>query len=113
MATRRAWNGLVAKESDVIAGEAIFYIKDGRSVPYEFGRELPIRARFVGEDSGFPTGTEIQIMQAERVDTGDVIIGYLCEETNQALRERRSRGAAVDVEEVRTAMGELGGSECR
>jgi hypothetical protein len=77
MASRRALNGRVATETDVDAGEVIFYIPEGRSIPYQFGRDLPLRARLVGEEAGFPMGTEVEILQAEVGDTGDVLIGFV------------------------------------
>jgi len=77
MSKRRALNGRVATQADQDAEEVIFYIPDGRSVLYRFQRELPLRARLVGETSGFPVGTEIEILQAETGDTGDVLIGFM------------------------------------
>ena len=77
MSKRRALNGRVATQKDQDAEEVIFYIPDGRSVPYRFERDLPLRARLVGSDSGFPIGTEIEILQAEIGDTGDVLIGFM------------------------------------
>lgn len=77
MSKHRALNGRVATQADQDAGEVIFYIPDGRSVPYRFERELPILARLVGETTGFPIGTEIEILQAETGDTGDVLIGFM------------------------------------
>jgi hypothetical protein len=73
---RRALNGRAATQADQVAEEVIFYIPDGRSVPYCFGRDLPLRARLIGEETGFPNGIEIQILQAETGDTGDVLIGF-------------------------------------
>jgi hypothetical protein len=45
-------------------------------VPYRFERDLPIRAGLVNteETTGFPIGTEIEILQAE---IGDVLIGFM------------------------------------
>jgi hypothetical protein len=77
MANRIALNGRVATEADVDAGTVIFYIADGRSIPYRFERDLPIRARIVSDESGYPAGTEIEILQAEVGDTGDILIGFL------------------------------------
>jgi hypothetical protein len=79
MPKRRALNDRVATQADQDAEEVIFYIPDGRSVPYRFERELPLRARLVGteETTGFPIGTEIEILQAEIGDTGDVMIGFV------------------------------------
>jgi len=77
LSKRRALNGRVATQADQDAEEVIFYIPDGRSVPYRIQRELPLRARLVGETSGFPVGTEIEILQAEPGATGDVLIGFM------------------------------------
>jgi hypothetical protein len=82
MSKRRALNGRVATQADQDAEEVIFYIPEGRSVPYRFERDLPLRARLVGteETAGFPIGTEIEILQAEIGDTGDVLIGFIAGE---------------------------------
>ena len=79
MPKRRAMNGRVATQADQDAEEVIFYIPNGRSVPYRFERDLPLRARLVGteETTRFPIGTEIEILQAEIGDTGDVLIGFI------------------------------------
>ncbi|MDE3200668.1 MAG: hypothetical protein KGN79_07075 [Acidobacteriota bacterium] len=77
MAKRKALNGRVATEADSLAGEVIFYIPDERSVPYSFGRDLPLRAWLVGDETGFPPRTEIEILQAELGDTGDVLVGFM------------------------------------
>ena len=87
MSKRRALNGRVATQADQDAEESIFYIPDGRSVPYRFGRDLPLRARLVTEKTtGFPIGTEIQILQAEIGDTGDVLIGFIVGEDEGICR---------------------------
>ena len=57
MSKRRALNGRAASKADQDAEEVIFYIPDGRSVPYEFGRSLPLSARLINSSkdaSGFP-----------------------------------------------------------
>jgi hypothetical protein len=79
MSKRRALNGRVATQADQDAKDVIFYIPDGRSVPYRFEHDLPLRARLVGteETTGFPIGTEIEILQAEIGDTGDALIGFI------------------------------------
>jgi hypothetical protein len=77
MSKPRALNGRVATQADQDAKDVIFYIPDGRSVPYRFERDLPLRARLVGTGTGFPVGTEIEILQAETGDTGDVLIGFI------------------------------------
>ncbi len=82
MTKRIALNGRAATQADQDAETVIFYIQDGRSVPYRFERDLPLRARLVGteETTGFPVGTEIEILQAELGDTGDVLIGFVAGE---------------------------------
>ena len=79
MPKSRALNGRVATQADQEAEEVIFYIPNGRSVPYRFERDLPLRARLVGTEktTRFPIGTEIEILQAEIGDTGDVLIGFI------------------------------------
>jgi hypothetical protein len=84
MGTPRALNGRTATLADMNVGEAIFYIPGGRSLPYSFGRDLPLLARIVGEKSGFPLGTQIQILQAEVASNGDVLIGFLAGEQKGA-----------------------------
>ena len=61
MSNARALNGRAATQADVNAGTVVFYIPDGRSTPYQFGRDLPLRARLLGpeEQSGFPDGTVV------------------------------------------------------
>jgi hypothetical protein len=82
MSMRRALNGRVATKADQDAEEVIFYIEDGRSVPYQFGRDLPLSARLISpeEATGFPVGTVIEVLQAETGDTGDVLIGFIAGE---------------------------------
>jgi hypothetical protein len=82
MPKRRALNGRAAPKADQDAEEVIFYIPDGRSVPYRFGRDLPLGARLISPEvaTGFPVGTVIEILQAEIGDTGDVLIGYVAGE---------------------------------
>jgi hypothetical protein len=79
MSNVRALNGRAATQADVDAGTVIFYISDGRSTPYQFGRDLPLRARILGpeEQSGFPDGTLIDVLQAEVGDNGEVLIGFV------------------------------------
>ena len=82
MSKRRALNGRAATKADQDAEEVTFYIPDGRSVPYQFGRDLPLSARLISseEATGFPIGTVIEILQAEIGDTGDVLIGFMAGE---------------------------------
>ena len=82
MSKLRALNGRAATKADQDAEEVIFYVPDGRSVPYQFGRDLPLSARLISseEATGFPVGTEIEILQAEIGDTGDVLVGFIAGE---------------------------------
>jgi len=75
----RALNGRAATKADQDAEEVIFYIPNGRSAPYRFDRDLPLSARLISpeEETGFPVGTLIEILQAEIGDTGDVLIGFM------------------------------------
>jgi len=79
MPKRVGLNGRAATKEDQDAGVSIFYVPDARSVPYRFDRDLPLRARLLGteEETGFPTDTEIEILQAEKGDTGNVLIGFM------------------------------------
>ena len=77
MSKRCALNGRVATQADQDAEKVIFYIPGDRSVPYRFERDLPLRAHLVGTETGFPVGTEVEILQAEIGDTGDVLIGFI------------------------------------
>jgi hypothetical protein len=77
MSGRHALNGRVATEADIDAGAAIFCVPDGRSVTYQLGRDLPLRARVVGPNTGIATGTEVEILQAEIADTGDILVGFV------------------------------------
>jgi hypothetical protein len=56
MSNARALNGRAATRADVDEGTVVFYIPHGRSTPYEFSRDLPLRARLLAseEQSGFP-----------------------------------------------------------
>jgi hypothetical protein len=77
--TNRAINGRVATEYDFHYGGAVFFIRDTQSVPYSFGRPLPVTVRFVdaGADEGRPpVGTEVDVLQAELTDEGTVVLGY-------------------------------------
>jgi hypothetical protein len=74
-----ALNNRIGTSEDVDAGRCVFQIPDGRSVPYSFGRELPITAviaRDLGEGSP-PVGTHVEVLQAEQGDTGDVLVGFV------------------------------------
>lgn len=72
-------NGRAATAADAEDNKIVFYIPDSRSIPYSFGQDLPLRARLVDpERSGIAApGDEIVVVQAERGDTGDVLIGFL------------------------------------
>ena len=60
-------------------GGAIFFIPDGRSVPYSFRKPLPVVVKIVNGEEGSglpPVDTEVQVFQAELMDDGGVILGY-------------------------------------
>ncbi len=70
-----------ATEDDIRSGKAIFYVQDGRSTPYDLGRQLPAAASAkidmqIGDGKIIPAGTAITIVQAELADTGNVLIGF-------------------------------------
>ncbi|MBS1798589.1 MAG: hypothetical protein JSS95_02055 [Acidobacteria bacterium] len=77
----RVINGRVANESDVHPNGAIFYIPDDRSVPYSFGRELPVSVTIKSNDSESlpPEGTVVHILQAEQAGDGSVLLGFVHE----------------------------------
>ena len=73
-------NNRVASEEEANSGEAIFFIPENRSKPYTFGCPSPIMAKVVKFDKhdGFPPpGTRLQIVQAEKVDGKDVVLGFV------------------------------------
>jgi hypothetical protein len=70
--------GRVATEADFHSGAAIFYVPDGRSVPYSLGRDLPVRAELVkSEGTDWPVGSQVSIVQAEISGGKDVILGVV------------------------------------
>lgn len=80
MSKRQIINDRVATEAESEAGEVIFYIPDRRSEPYSFSHKLPLKAVVTKPyaDDGFPTpGTVIIIVQAELVDSKDVVLGFV------------------------------------
>lgn len=76
----RVINGRTATQEDVHPDGAIFFIPANRSSPYSFGRDLPVVVKIVKPDDGDgfpPAGTTVEILQAERTDTGDVVLGFV------------------------------------
>jgi len=70
--------GRVAIEADVHSGVAVFYVTDGRSVPYSLGHDLPIRAQLVKSDGlDWPVGSHVSIVQSEITDGQHVTLGVL------------------------------------
>ena len=70
-----------ATEQDVMNGDAVFFVPDGRSRIYDLGVRLPASARLsrdldLGESGTLCNGTKITIIQAEIVDAKDVVIGF-------------------------------------
>jgi len=73
-------SGRVATQADVDANDCMFFVPDGRSVPYSFGVDLPLAAIVTKLDDGDgfpPPWTEVSIVQAELVDEEDVLLGIL------------------------------------
>jgi len=80
MGSLKVLNGRVATKADVNANSVVFYIPDGRSVPYEFEHQLPLLARVTkaGDEVNFaPPGALVTIVQAELVDGNDVVLGLM------------------------------------
>jgi len=70
--------GRVATEADFHSGAAVFYIPEGRSAPYSFGRDLLNRAKIVKSDGNeWPVGTPVSVVQAEVSDGQHVTLGIL------------------------------------
>jgi hypothetical protein len=88
MSKPTAINGRVATQADVDTGNCVFFMPDQRSTPFSFDRELPISAVVILEDDAqnfAPKGTVVTIVQAELGDTGDVLLGVLYGDDQQAL----------------------------
>jgi hypothetical protein len=88
MSKRQILNGRVATKEDFEAGNVIFYIHDSHSVPYSFGRELPLAARIVKPDlgDGFPPpGTPVTIVQAEITDDKHVTLGVIFGDDDEGI----------------------------
>jgi len=80
-------NGRVATEADAEDRSVVFYIRDSRSTPYSFAHPLPLRARLRSpEESGIESsGNEVVIVQAERGDNGQILIGLQYGENEEAV----------------------------
>jgi hypothetical protein len=71
-------NGRAATEADSEAGSVVFYIPHSRSTPYRFDHELPLIAKVVNPEGGVaPPGSLVTIVQAERGDNGEVLLGLM------------------------------------
>jgi hypothetical protein len=79
VSTLKVLNSRVATEAEAETRSVVFYIPEGRSVPYSFGQNLPLQAKVVihDEENGFPFGSVITIVQAEQGDNGEVIFGVM------------------------------------
>jgi hypothetical protein len=70
--------GRVATEADFNAGQAIFYVRGGRSALYSLGHDLPIKAEIVKSDGlDWPIGHQVTIVQAEITDGQHVTLGVI------------------------------------
>ena len=87
MPTKTAINNRTATRDDVDQNTCIFFVPDNRTKPYSFGRPLPLSARLVlpEEDSFAPSGTPVQILQAEQDENGAVILGVVYCDGQEAL----------------------------
>ena len=87
MPTKPAINDRTATQNDVDHNTCIFCVPDNRTKPYSFGRPLPLSARLVlsEEESFAPPGTPVQILQAEQDENGEVILGVVYGEAQEAL----------------------------
>jgi hypothetical protein len=95
----QAINHRVATPEDADAGIAIFHIADGRSTPYSFGQELPMKAVIANPNLGDafpPFGTVVEILQAEQGDTGEIVVGFI-------LGEQEFVGMLEDIKPVEDA----------
>jgi hypothetical protein len=82
----KALNGRAPTEADVEAGTVVFYIPDSRSTPYEFDHQLPLLARVINPDDGAaPLGSIVTIVQAEKGDNGQVLLGLLLDDGGEAV----------------------------
>jgi len=73
-------NGRVATQTDVDEGRCVFFIPNEQSRPFDFDRQLPISAVITLAPTGGdfpPEGTIVEIVQAETVDDGEVILGVI------------------------------------
>jgi hypothetical protein len=73
-----------ATEDDCHAGRAVFFIPDNRSTVYDLGAPLPLIARLkqdtetssAEQQEVIPAGTQIEIIQCEIGDNGEILVGY-------------------------------------
>lgn len=77
-----------ATEADVRDGAAVFYVTNSRSKPFDLGVELPVDAILLedaGEEQPVPTGTQVQIIQAEILDDSQVLLGFTYANDGQGI----------------------------
>jgi hypothetical protein len=81
-------NNRVATKEDVDAGQVVFFVPDGRSRPYSFGRLLPVEAKITkpkSNDEFYSPGTIVSIVQAELVDGAEVLLGVQATDDDEGL----------------------------
>jgi hypothetical protein len=86
MAWPKVLNGRVATEADVEQGNVVFQIPEAHSTPYSFDQELPLTAKVIRRESEFlPPGSLVTIVQAERGDNGEVVLGLMLDDGGEAV----------------------------
>ena len=87
MVPLKVLNGRVATEAEAAAKSVVFYMPEGRSVPYDFGQDLPLFARVVihDDENGYPYGLIVTIVQAEQGDNGEVALGLMFGEDQEGI----------------------------
>jgi hypothetical protein len=80
-------NSRVATQAEADARSVVFYIPEGRSVPYSFGRDLPLQAKVVIHDeaNGYPFGSMVTVVQAEQGDNGEIVLGLMFGEDQEGI----------------------------
>jgi hypothetical protein len=81
-------NGRAATSEDAEKRSVVFYIPDSRSVSFTFDRSLPLKAVVTKPDDGDgfpPPGSVVYVVQAEIGDNGEVVIGLMYGDDQEAL----------------------------
>jgi hypothetical protein len=81
-------NGRAATSEDAEKRSAFSYIPDSSSVPFTFDRSLPLKAVLTKPDDGDgfpPPGSLVYVVQAEIGDNGEVVIGLMYGDDQEAL----------------------------